>query len=157
MSERKNEGVVNLGKNEEVREESVLTSVKDEIEDFKIKFAVNARKTPFERESKLSEWSGVAVNFFNEVKPDDNEKPSVLKLKFKNAVGVTKFLTGVERSSAKSGLQHSETRDAHFVNSPGGRNLLYYKKKSDEVVVPLTNHSWSELLDYLTVFFKNLG
>ncbi len=150
--------IIDLSKDKEV-EDSYLNPYSKKVEDFRISFSLSANKPPFESESNISEWSRVAVNFFNheEIKTDSKSNPKLLTLKFKDSVGLTKFLSGIKKSVEKSGLQHSETKEMHLINSSGGKNVLYYKKKSDEIHIPLAIHSWPDLLTYLTVFFKNLG
>ena len=160
MSEKINKDkLIELGSAQEVENESVLNPLSERANNFKINFAIMSNRTPWDSESKLSGWSGVAVKFFDS--DDIRSEPSggnqmVLKLKFKDAVGITKFLGGVKSSAEKAGLQHYESKDVHFVNSPGGRNLFFYRKNSNEFIIPLNNHTWSELLDHLTVFFQKL-
>lgn len=154
------EKIIDLDSAQEVEEKSLLNPLSDRLNNFKINFAILSNRTPFDSESKLNDWSVVAVKFFDSdginSESTGGENQRVLKLKFNDAVGITKFLSGVKSSAEKSGLQHYESKDTHFVNSPGGRNLFFYRKNSNEIIIPLNNHKWGELLDYLTVFFEKL-
>jgi hypothetical protein len=155
-----NEKIINLGKKQEVAEESLLNPLSERVNNFKINFAILARKTLIDSESKLNDWSSVAVKFFDDkdIKSDTGgDKPRVLKLKFKDSLSIERFLVGIKKSAENANLQHSETGETHFVNSAGGKNLLFYRKNSSEIIIPLTNHKWGELLDYLTLFFKKIG